>query len=268
MLFLAEDDCERQYERITESFRWKLPHRFLGYPTNYSAPNPDDNGTQLLAATEVGPVNHRVEIYTIRGFVRDYLNFDITGEIEPADWLTFGEQALRTITAGAVFHDDLGLEAVRARFAYYPRDIWLYLLAAGWARIGQEEHLMGRAGLVGDELGSALIGARLVRDVMRLGFLMERQYAPYPKWFGTAFQRLACAPHSRKISDSRNWPRRGRSAKAICVRRTRSQRRCTTGWRSPSRCRRRSGPSGGGRSGSSAASVSPRRCERRSRTRP
>jgi len=93
-----------------------------------------------------------------------------------------------------VFHDDLGLEAVRARFAYYPRDVWLYMLAAGWTRIGQEEHLMGRAGLVGDEIGSALIGARLVRDVMRLCFLMERQYAPYPKWFGTAFQRLACAP--------------------------------------------------------------------------
>ena len=194
MLFLAEDDYERQRDRITETFRWKLPHRFLGYPTNFSAPNPDDNGVQLLAATEAGPVNHRVEIYTIRGFFRDYLDFDIAGEIEPADWLTFGEQALRTITAGAVFHDDLGLAAVRARFAYYPRDVWLYMLAAGWARIGQEEHLMGRAGLVGDEIGSALIGARLVRDVMRLCFLMERQYAPYPKWFGTAFQRLACAP--------------------------------------------------------------------------
>jgi len=53
---------------------------------------------------------------------------------------------------------------------------------------------MGRAGLVGDEIGSALIGARLVQDVMRLCFLMERTYAPYPKWFGTAFARLSCAP--------------------------------------------------------------------------
>ena len=106
--------------RITETFRWKLPHRFLGYPTNFNAPNPDDNGVQLLAATDAGPVNHRVEIYTIRGFFQGYLEFDIAGEIEPADWLTFGEQALRTIAAGAVFHDDLGLAAVRARFAYYP----------------------------------------------------------------------------------------------------------------------------------------------------
>jgi hypothetical protein len=28
---------------------------------------------------------------------------------------------------------------------------------------------------------------------MRLCFLMERQYAPYPKWFGTAFQQLNSA---------------------------------------------------------------------------
>jgi hypothetical protein len=44
--------------------------------------------------------------------------------------------------------------------------------------------------MVGDEVGSAIIGARLVRDVMRLRFLMARTYAPYPKWFGTAFKRL------------------------------------------------------------------------------
>ncbi len=129
----------------------------------------------------------------MRGFWLDYLSFDLDREIEPIDWLTFPEQKLRTLMAGAVFHDDIGLQAVRDRFAYYPHDVWLYLLAAGWARIGQEEHLMGRAGYVGDEIGSALIGARLVRDIMRLCFLMERQYAPYPKWFGTAFQQLNAA---------------------------------------------------------------------------
>lgn len=52
---------------------------------------------------------------------------------------------------------------------------------------------MPRAGSVGDELGSALIGSRLVRDIMNLGFLLEKQYAPYPKWFGSAFGRLRCA---------------------------------------------------------------------------
>jgi hypothetical protein len=194
MLFLAGPGYLQYRDAITERLRWKLPHSFLGYPTNFSEPDPKDNGTQLWRATESGPVNHRVEVLTVRGFFQHYLDFDITGEIRVADWLSFGEQKLGSIVAGEVFHDDLGLEATRARFAYYPRDVWLYLLASGWRRIGQEEHLMWRAGHVGDEIGSALVGARLVRDVMQLCFFMERRYAPYPKWFGTAFMRLSGGP--------------------------------------------------------------------------
>lgn len=164
LLFLAEDD-----ERVSEVLRRDLPSTFRDHPTDFS-------------------------VHTIRGYFREQLEFDIAGEIEVRDWLTFTEQNLRTITAGAVHHDDLGLQTVRDRFAYYPRDVRLYLLVAGWWRVHPEMNLVGRAGSVGDELGSALIGSRLVADLMQLCFLMERQYAPYPKWFGTAFSRLACGP--------------------------------------------------------------------------
>jgi hypothetical protein len=193
MLFLPEEEHARYASQIDETLRHRLPYEFRGYPTNFGEPDPDDNGVQHLQTISHGPVNHRVEMSTLHSFIQDYLNFDIDRPIEAADWLTFPQQKLRTLTAGAVYHDDIGLEALRARFSWYPRDLWLYLLAAGWARIGQEEHLMGRAGIVGDELGSALMGSRLARDVMRLCFLMERQYAPYPKWFGTAFKKLSCA---------------------------------------------------------------------------
>jgi hypothetical protein len=212
MLFLPEEDHAHYAAEIHERLRHRLPYEFQGYPTNFADPDPDDNGTQLLQSIAHGPVNHRVEVLTIRGFIQDYLNFDISHPIEAADWLTFPQQKLRTLTAGAVYHDEIGLEELRARFAWYPHDLWLYLLAAGWARIGQEEHLMGRAGLVGDELGSALMGSRLVRDVMRLCFLMERQYAPYPKWFGTAFKKLSCAdalePTLRATQTAETWQQR------------------------------------------------------------
>jgi hypothetical protein len=199
MLFLTPQDYAWQRVAIHETLRRRLPHRFLGYPTNFAEPVPEDPGTRLLQATDSGPVNHRVEFFTAADFVRDSLGFDIARDLEPADWLTFSEQKLRALTAGAVYHDDIGLQAVRDRFAYYPRDVWLYLLAAGWTRIGQEEHLTGRAGFVGDEIGSSLIGSRLVRDLMRLCFLMERRYAPYPKWFGAAFMQLACGPELAPI---------------------------------------------------------------------
>jgi Domain of unknown function (DUF4037) len=211
MLFLAEDDYERQRNAITETFRWRLPHRFLGYPTNFTAA--DDHGVKLMEEIETGPINHRIECSTLAGFFRHYIEFDINAVIEPTDWLTFGEQKLRTITAGEVFHDDLSLEAIRTRFAYYPRDVWLYMLASGWQRIGQEEHLTWRAGYVGDEIGSTIIAGRLVRDLMRLCFLMEQQYAPYPKWFGTAFIRLAAgpelAPLLQAILRAETWQERG-----------------------------------------------------------
>jgi hypothetical protein len=153
-----------------------------------------------------------VACHTLRSFVLEHLNFDIEQSIEPADWLTFSEQRLLTLTTGPIFYDDIGLNVARARFSYYPQDVWLYLLACGWGRIGQEDHLMGRAGIAGDELGSALIGARLVRDVMRLCFLMERAYAPYPKWFGSAFSRLpSAAPLSPLLTgalQAKTWPER------------------------------------------------------------
>ena len=211
-LFLREEDYEEAREAVGEALRRRLPHRFRGYPTSFTAPDPSDNGVQHLEARDSGPVNHMVEVTTPRRFLLDYLAFDIRDEPEPADWLTFPEQKLRTLTSGAVFHDRIGLEDVRRRFSYYPRDVWLYLLGAGWARVGQEEHLMGRAGVAGDEIGSALIGARLVRDLMRLCFLMERTYAPYPKWFGTAFSQLACAaelsPHLRAALSAGDWRER------------------------------------------------------------
>ncbi len=212
MLFLGDDDYERYKDSIDEMMRHKLPHTVHGYPTNFGDPDPDDNGVQLLQATNSGPVNHRVELFTLRGFFEDYIGYDIDSEIGAADWLTFPEQLLRTITEGAVYHDGSRLQVVRDRFAYYPHDVWLYLLTAGWARIGQEEHLMPRAGYTDDEIGSGLIGSRLVRDLMRLCFLMEKVYAPYSKWFGAAFARLKCAgelaPILRRVLLAESWQER------------------------------------------------------------
>jgi hypothetical protein len=193
MLFLFDEDHPLYSERIKHVLSEQLPCEFRGYPTNFSAPHPGIDVSPVLQPVQGGPVNHHVSVQTVGGFIIATLGFDIRQPLEPADWLSFSEQHLCTLTRGAVFHDEVGLNAARSRFTYYPRDIWLYLLAAGWNRIGQEEHLMGRAGMAGDELGSALIGARLVRDVMRLCFLMEKTYAPYAKWFGSAFKRLACA---------------------------------------------------------------------------
>lgn len=194
LLFLAEDDLPTYHERIRDTLAHRLPRRFLGYSTHFGE-SADEAGTLVPAESASGPINHKVHVVSWGRFLRDHFSLDAHAEPTVADWLTLPEQKLLELTAGAVFHDGLGaLEPVRARYASYPRDVWLYRLAAQWQRISQLEHIVGRAGEVGDEIGSALLGAALARDLMRLGFLMERRYAPYPKWFGAAFAQLTCAP--------------------------------------------------------------------------
>ena len=210
-LFVSADDHQRYAEPINALFRHRLPYEFLGYPTSFEE-IPGEPGILRFERRTSGPVNHRIEVTTLTQFARDYLALDWHPQtvIEPIDWLTIPQQKLRSLVSGAVYHNGLAeVAALRTAFAWYPRDVWLYLLASGWMRISQEEPFVGRTGDVGDEIGSRLIAARLVRDLMQLCFLIERQYAPYTKWFGTAFAQLDCATQLTPLLDyalaATNW---------------------------------------------------------------
>jgi hypothetical protein len=212
LLFLREADIALDGD-IRDMLACELPTHFLGFPLGIQ-PSPDEPGVFFMDENaQPGRVAHRVNVTTLRDFVQHEMDWDILQPFEISDWLTISSQILRVMTAGRVYFDNLGeLTALRQQLAWYPRDVWLYLMASTWDRIGQEEHLMPRAGFVGDELGSALIGSRLVRDIMSLCFLMEKQYAPYPKWFGTAFQRLVCAAEMKPLlwqaQMTATWPER------------------------------------------------------------
>lgn len=193
MLFFKPEEIDSFGESVRLKLSENLPRTFAGYPTSFTPADANNHGVQLLEFNSSGPVQHRCEIQTVSRFFSEYLGFDITKKLESEDWLSFPGQKLRSLRAGTIFRDEIGFADLLSKFCYYPDDVWLYMLACGWARIEQEEHLMGRAGFVNDEIGSAIIGARLVRDLMNLCFLIERVYPPYPKWFGTAFQLLPCA---------------------------------------------------------------------------
>ena len=189
LLFLSDRDYSALKHKIERKLSDNLPYEFLGYSTNYSKPEP--NGVRHAIKIRSGPVNHMINIYTIKSFFEARLGFDPSRKIQVTDWLTFSQQRLLEFVSGEVFHDGLGeLRKLRRKLKYYPRDVWLYLLAAQWKRISQEEAFVGRAGETGDELGSQVVAGRMVREIMRLTFLIEKQYAPYTKWFGKAFSRL------------------------------------------------------------------------------
>ncbi|MFH9424266.1 DUF4037 domain-containing protein [Streptomyces sp. NPDC017529] len=187
-LFLSSEDVARHGAAITQLLSERLPKTFCGYPTHFASTT--EAGVGTMQATD-GPVHHRVEITDPGSWFSAQLGFDPRQDITLTNWLSTPTQRLAEVTAGAVFHDGLGrLAPARASLDWYPHDLWLYLLACQWQRISQEEAFVGRCGEAGDELGSAIVAARLVRDLMRLCLLMDRRYPPYSKWLGSAFARV------------------------------------------------------------------------------
>ncbi len=200
-LFLSQPDYERHSIAITKTLSDQLPLGFRGHPTNFGISVLGDQ--RAMERTEAGPVKHKVDVDTLEDFFARYLGLDINSEPTTADWLTFQEHKLLSVTSGKVFHDGLErLMPLRQKLRYYPEDVWLYILAAQWAKIAEEEAFVGRAGEVGDELGSKIIATRQVKALMHLCFMMEQRYAPYSKWFGTAFAHLQSGPMLAPMLDS------------------------------------------------------------------
>lgn len=155
-----------------------------GLPETYSS-------MQVRFGWDDNPVRHRVDVTTLSEWLERQLGLDPRGDMGAADWLSVPQQLILGVVGGAVYADPIGeLRQVRQALSWYPHDVWLWLLASQWRRIGQEEAFVGRAAEVGDELGSRLVAARQVHELMRLAFLQARAYWPYNKWFGTAFARL------------------------------------------------------------------------------
>jgi hypothetical protein len=172
LLVSAED-----VDVIAETLDEQLPAEFLGFPVRYGW---DDTAVQ-----------HHVRVESMEAWLRHQIGFDPRAHFDTVDWLVTPQQRLLGVVSGAVYHDDSGeLEALRTQLRWYPREVWLWMLACGWKRIAQEEAFVGRAAEVNDELGSRLVACHLVSDLMKLCFLLQRRYWPYSKWFGSAFARL------------------------------------------------------------------------------
>jgi hypothetical protein len=153
-----------------------LPQTFGGHPLRFGWDTQE-------------PVHH-ICVSTLGDWLTGQLGVDASQGMTTRDWLVVPQQQLLGVVAGQVYADDGRLGPVRTDLSWYPDDVWLWLLACQWRRIDQEEPFVQRTAEVGDDLGSAVVTARLVRDLMRLSLLMARAYTPYTKWLGTAFAAL------------------------------------------------------------------------------
>jgi hypothetical protein len=176
-LFVGAEYVGAVRERIARG----LPSTFEGYQTAWFS-------------LSKGAVSDHVEVVTIEDWMNQSLGFDPRAGMDAASWLGSPQQQLLQVTAGRVFHDDTGeLTRVRDLLAWYPDDVWAWMMLSAWHLIGNTEPMRGRCIETGDTLGGRLLAGRLCRLVMELAFLQERRYWPYDKWFGGAFGRLASA---------------------------------------------------------------------------
>lgn len=219
-LFLPETRFDEAAGPLMRALDRIMPDAFEGWTVRYPtylrpAAGPDAQPGMLGS-------DHGVEVYTLPAWCDRFVDRRFLTGLDLPDWLSFPEQTFLIVTAGAVFRDDFGdLTALRQRLAWLPRDIWLYKLAAQWNRIAEERAFIGRAGESGDELGSRVIAARMVGNMMRLALLIERHYAPYPKWLGAAFSRLDCAPAVKPLLEdvfaASDWRNREAAVLSACL---------------------------------------------------
>lgn len=209
-IYVAKDQFDDYARRLIDEFSKVAPAQYLGEPIGL-------RGRAAPVATgveSIGAVEHGLEFHTLEALLESHFAVRSVENLSALQWLGLAEQKLLAFTSGAIFHDDDSrLGRAREGVKYFPNDVWFYKIACQWRRIAEEQAFVGRAGQVGDDLGSRVIAARLVREVMRMGFLLERRYAPYSKWLGSAFAKLpiaeALSPLLKRALLSSEWVERG-----------------------------------------------------------
>jgi hypothetical protein len=210
LTLLVEEGAAAEVDALLER---ELPARWRGHPVRF-------------ATTWDPVVRQRAEVASAGDFAASRVGIAparLTGDGRPEviDWLQLTGQGALEVTAGPVFHDGTGaITAVRERLAGYPEDLRRYAIGADWTRIGQELPAAGRAGLRGDEDGSAVIAARHVRTLLHLAHLLQRRWAPYGKWLARSAAALPGGESLRasalEVLRARDWRARQRAlAEAI-----------------------------------------------------
>jgi hypothetical protein len=127
VLITAADDGGELSSYLDEH----LPVDFQGWPVRY--------GSDGVAA------QHHVTVATMGQWLHDHLGINAAQGMATVDWLLTPQQKLLGVTSGAVYADDDGeLSSIRESLAWYPDEIWRWLIACQWRRLSQEEAFVAR----------------------------------------------------------------------------------------------------------------------------
>jgi hypothetical protein len=205
-LYLNKADVRIHKETLDAALQKQLPHECCGYPTRMTRdwvwhPTPDGSG------------HHRVRIESVESFFDAEIGLVPGSQLSVAEWLSLPAQKLRVYSAGKIFVDDQSqLTRARDTLLWYPRDIWLHVMACQWQKLFEKAPFAGRCAHVGDAWGCADNASETMRNLVYLAHLLERRYPPYAKWLGTSLRELPIGEKLIAIADRErsapSWPER------------------------------------------------------------
>lgn len=157
----------------------KLPKRFFGF----------------AARVETKNGHGRVGVIRISDFLREHIDTDKVPERDDiAAWAAISEEQAAAAVNGEIFRDDEGLitEARQQLAEFYPDRLWYAKMAEAAVKIAQYgQYNYGRCMKRQDYVAASLAYAGFMQEVIRLCFLIYREYMPYYKWSYRALTAMA-----------------------------------------------------------------------------
>ena len=174
-LWLTADDYRKHGKDLQNAYQ-ALPRTFMGFGPRQASPGEE----------------FRVGVCPTVTFYATYTGLDHP----PAgikEWVPIPETSLATCTNGEVFSDPLG-EFSRWRqmlLAFYPEDVRLKKIASRCFTIGQSgQYNLSRSLRRRERFAAQWAVTQFCLDTMSLVFLLNKRYAPFPKWMHRALKEL------------------------------------------------------------------------------
>lgn len=213
-LFLTEQDYRQHGAALRKAINAAAPESFLGHRHHFFG--------ESKAAVRAESIDRCARDHTGRAYPpespRDW--FIRRGRrpamVERESWTYF-------FVHGPVWRDPLGeLTARKRMFAHYPRDVRLRLIAdlclGVWA--GGEHKFCTRYVHRQDPVTIQMCLGEFVRDVMRVCFLLNDDYAPHEVWLHHEFRKLPEAaeldPKITRVVGSADLPEQRGLVYGIC----------------------------------------------------
>jgi hypothetical protein len=205
-IFLSESDYDAHGRMLADSMNAMAPKTWQGFRV-------------------AGGGDKNVLVESIPAYFKNAFGMAVPPRSEREWPAGCNESHLYFVRHGAIWLDQLGeLSAWRAALHQYPESILYERLAEECFRVWHhgEYNFVQRLVPRKDTLARMIGLSEFTAGLMRIVFLLKKDYAPYWKWLGHQFRQLpeaaAYLPELERLSNSMDWAEQAKLIKALSAR--------------------------------------------------